>query len=38
MENIITECKKKLVVEFEIKDLGMMHYFSGLEELGVAPL
>ena len=30
-EKIITECKKKLVVEFEMKDLGLMHYFIGLE-------
>ena len=27
----IISCKKKLVVEFEMKDLGMMHYFLGLE-------
>jgi hypothetical protein len=26
-ENLITECKKKL----EMKDLGLMHYFLGLE-------
>jgi hypothetical protein len=25
------ECKRKMVVEFEMKDLGMMHYFLGLE-------
>jgi hypothetical protein len=23
--------KKKLIVEFEMKDLGLMHYFLGLE-------
>ena len=31
VENIISECKRKMDVEFEMKDLRMMHYFLGLE-------
>ena len=30
-EKQIKECKKKLAEEFEMKDLGLMHYFLGLE-------
>jgi hypothetical protein len=30
-ENFITDCKKKLPVEFEMKYLGLMHYLLGLE-------
>jgi hypothetical protein len=30
-ENLITDCKKNLTVEFEMKDLGLMHYFLVLE-------
>jgi hypothetical protein len=28
---MITDCKANLVAEFEMKDLGLMHYFLGLE-------
>jgi hypothetical protein len=30
-EKLITECKKRLALEFEMKDLSLMHYFLGLE-------
>ena len=30
-DKIINECKKNLATEFKMKDLGMMHYFLGLE-------
>ena len=30
-ENLVTNCKKKLIAEFEMKYLGPMHYFLGLE-------
>ena len=30
-DNPVKECKKNLAAEFEMKDLGMMHYFLGLE-------
>ena len=30
-ENLIDECKKKLTKGFKMKDIGMMHYFVGLE-------
>jgi hypothetical protein len=30
-EKLITECKKRLSSEFEMKDLSLMHYFLGLE-------
>jgi hypothetical protein len=30
-ESLITECKHELASKFEMKDLGMMHYFLRLE-------
>ena len=30
-EKQIVECKKKLTEEFEMKDVGLMHYFLGLK-------
>jgi hypothetical protein len=30
-EKLIADCKRDLAVEFEMKDLGLMHYFLGLE-------
>ena len=30
-DGLIANMKRKLVVKFKIKDLGMMHYFIGME-------
>ena len=30
-DGLITDTKRKLDAEFEMKDLGMMHYFLGME-------
>ena len=31
IDGLIADTKRKLVAEFEMKDLGMMHYFLGME-------
>ena len=31
MDGMIADTKRKLVVEFKMKELGMMHYFLGME-------
>ena len=30
-DGFIADTKRKLAAEFEMKDLGMMHYFLGME-------
>ena len=31
MDGLIVDTKRKLAIELEMKDLGMMHYFLGME-------
>jgi hypothetical protein len=31
VEMLITSCRRDLDSEFEMKDIGLMHYFLGLE-------
>ena len=31
MDGLISDMKRKLSAKFEMKDLGMMHYFLGME-------
>ena len=31
VDPLIHQCKRELTAEFEMKDLGLMHYFLGLE-------
>ena len=31
MDGLIADTKRKFVSEFKMKDLGMMHYFLGME-------
>jgi hypothetical protein len=30
-ENLITDCKKKIIADFEMKNTGLMDYFLSLE-------
>jgi hypothetical protein len=33
-EDLIAECKLGLALEFEMSDIGLMHYFLGMEDQG----
>ena len=33
VDPLIHQCKRELTAEFEMKDLGLMHYFLGLEAM-----
>lgn len=30
-EHLISKCKQELMTKFDMKDLGLLHYFLGLE-------
>ena len=30
-EHLVKKCKQELTIEFEMKDLGLLHYLLGLE-------
>ena len=36
VDGLIADTKRKLAVEFEMNDLGMMHYFIGMEVWNIA--
>ena len=38
MDGLIADTKRKIATEFEMKDLGMMHYFLGVSTQNVPRL